>query len=668
MTQLAATSASDMVPRGPEPAILKRLRRAAQRDRLIADITAMPVPNQTVVVTNRLAQTTVRYLTSIDQVTGQRLAEELRSIASSSEYDMLMEDRTYTFFHVIQFLYEYAKHYAAVADRRYFCFGMGRGGGGIEVAPDIEVVSLLALIMSALPSDSDSRNLNLVMEQLGPTILGSVLTPSLFEIQVSAMSDIGLRLSLRYADRRQLEARLRDYGLDGDAGQLFVNTAMHVQGLVQLALDTFVHHASESIRTTGLIQDLTGDESAQIESTCTCNWQIEWGRDVVLQRVGEPQKILQLGDVIFQALHRKDLQYYHERIKTLEMQVQELSQDGRFHELIGRSARMQQLYQLINQLASSDQTVLIRGESGTGKELTARALHESSPRRDLPFVAVNCAAFSETLLESELFGHEKGAFTGAIQTKPGRFERADGGTLFLDEVGDIPLICQIKLLRVIEDQTFERVGGTETIRVDVRIVGATNRNLEELMASGQFREDFYFRLHVLPIEVAPLREHAEDIPELAQHFLEQIARRSKSNVTGLSRGAIEKLVSYPWPGNIRELRNVIERAVAVYARESALSESDISRSLGMHERAAPVTVTLNLRQRRQVEFMNGFPSGSTIEDILQRLIDTRTPGSSRRSLQNDLRKLSDMGYIVWLKDGSSRTYTTTELGRQLSRP
>jgi DNA-binding NtrC family response regulator len=643
------------------------LRRAVQRDRLIADIAAMAPQDQALVLTNRLAQTTVRYLTSIDQITGQRLAEELRSITSPSEYDMLMEDRTYTFFHVVQFLYEYSKHYATVSDRRFFCFGMGRGGGGIEVAPDTEVVSLLALLMSALPSDSDSDNLNLVMEQLGPTILQTVLTPSLFDVEVNTIGNSGLQLTLRYADRRQLEARLGEYGLGGDTGQLFLNTAMHVQGLVQLAFDTFVRNADGSIRTEGLIQDLSADEAGQIERTCTCHWQIEWDRSVVLQRQDEPRQILQLGSEIFQALHRKDLQYYHERIKTLEMQVQELSQDGRFHEIIGRSSRMRQLYQLIDQIASSDQTVLIRGESGTGKELTARALHQSSPRRDLPFVAVNCAAFSESLLESELFGHEKGAFTGAIQTKPGRFERADGGTLFLDEVGDIPLITQVKLLRVIEDQTFERVGGTESIRVDVRIAGATNRNLEELIASGQFREDFFFRLHVLPIELPSLREHAEDIPELAQHFLEQIAKRSQKEVTGLSRGAVERLVSYPWPGNIRELRNVIERAVAVYARESTLSESDISRSLGMHERAALV-VPLNLRQRRQVEFMNGFPSGSTIEDILEHLIYAHVPGSSRRSLQNDLRKLSDMGYVVWLKDGSARTYTTTPLGRQLSQP
>ena len=666
MTQLADTPTTVMRPGGPEPAILKRLRRAVQRDRLIADITAMPPQDQAVVLTNRLAQTTVRYLTSIDQVTGQRLAEELRSLASSSEYDMLMEDRTYTFFHVVQFLYEYAKHYASVSDRRYFCFGMGRGGGEIEVAPDTEVVSLLALIMNALPPDSDSRNLSLVMEELGPTLLGTVVTPTLFDIQVAAEGETGLLLTLRYADRRQLQTRLRDYGLEGDVGQLFLNTAMHVQGLVQLALDTFVHDADDSVWTTGLVQNLVAEESTEIERTCTCQWHIEWAPDLVLRRKHEPEQILQLGDVVFQALQRKDMQYYHERIKTLEMQVQELSQDGRFHEMIGRSARMRQLYQLINQLAPSDQTVLIRGESGTGKELTAWALHESSPRHDLPFVAVNCAAFSETLLESELFGHEKGAFTGAIQTKPGRFERADGGTLFLDEVGDIPLITQVKLLRVIEDQTFERVGGTDTIRVDVRIVGATNRNLEELIASGHFREDFFFRLHVLPIELPPLREHAEDIPELSQHFLEQIARRSGKEVTGLSRGAVERLVAYSWPGNIRELRNVIERAVAIYARDSALSESDISRSLGMHDRAAPA-VALNLRQRREVEFMNGFPAGSTIEDILEHLIDARTPGSSRRSLQNDLRKLADMGYIIWLKDGSARTYTTTELGRQLSR-
>ena len=205
--------------------------------------------------------------------------------------------------------------------------------------------------------------------------------------------------------------------------------------------------------------------------------------------------------------------------------------------------------------------MLLEGESGTGKELFARALHVLSPRADGPFVAINCAAIPETLLETELFGYEKGAFTGAAQRKPGRFELAHRGTLFLDEIGDLPLPLQAKILRALEEKEFERVGGTQSLRVDVRVVAATNRNLKQRVRERQFREDLYFRLSVLPIQIPPLRERGDDVLILARHFVEKFCRDLNKKALMLSPAAVADLMSYPWPGNVRELQNCIERAV-----------------------------------------------------------------------------------------------------------
>ncbi|MFO0929762.1 MAG: sigma-54 dependent transcriptional regulator [Gemmataceae bacterium] len=231
--------------------------------------------------------------------------------------------------------------------------------------------------------------------------------------------------------------------------------------------------------------------------------------------------------------------------------------------LIGSSVEVQQLLGLVRRVAASSSAVLLRGESGTGKELLARALHEGSPRAGRAFVKVHCAALSPGLLESELFGHVKGAFTSAIRDKVGRFEAADGGTLFLDEIGDISLDVQTKLLRVLEEMTFERVGSSEPVHVDVRIVAATHRDLEAMIADGRFREDLYFRLNVLPIRVPPLRERREDIAELAAHFLHLYAGKLTKPVRGIDDDALAALKGYSWPGNVRQLENVIERAVVV---------------------------------------------------------------------------------------------------------
>ena len=232
-----------------------------------------------------------------------------------------------------------------------------------------------------------------------------------------------------------------------------------------------------------------------------------------------------------------------------------------FAELVGGSEKMQKVFRTVEKVAPSDSSVFIAGESGTGKELVARALHNLSRRANGPFIKVNCGALTETLLESELFGHEKGAFTGAIKTKLGRFELADGGTLFLDEIGDVPLSMQVKLLRVLQEQEFERVGGEQTIKVDVRVVSATHKDLEAEVAASRFRQDFYYRLHVVPLDLPPLRERREDIALLVQHFIGKLGPKTNPSVRGISDDALGRLLAYGWPGNVRELENVIEQAL-----------------------------------------------------------------------------------------------------------
>ncbi len=238
--------------------------------------------------------------------------------------------------------------------------------------------------------------------------------------------------------------------------------------------------------------------------------------------------------------------------------------------IIGKSHAMRSLYDLLAQVAPSDTTVLIRGESGTGKEMVAQALHYSSPRADKPFVKVNCAALPEAVIESELFGHEKGAFTGAIATRKGRFELADTGTIFLDEIGDLSPSMQVKLLRVLQEREIERVGGSRTLKIDVRIVAATNRSLEDLLQTGHFREDLYYRLNVFPLHLPPLRERKSDILLLSDYFIEKYNKKNRKNVKRIATSAINLLMSYRWPGNVRELENVIERAVLLASNDVIL--------------------------------------------------------------------------------------------------
>ncbi|MBS0631957.1 MAG: sigma-54-dependent Fis family transcriptional regulator [Verrucomicrobia bacterium] len=266
------------------------------------------------------------------------------------------------------------------------------------------------------------------------------------------------------------------------------------------------------------------------------------------------------------------------KTKTLEVEVKQLherlDEKFNFHEIIGHSAKLQAVIERVKLVAPSRATILIEGESGTGKELVAQAVHQASPRARAPFVAVHCAALSENLLESELFGHERGSFTGANERRIGRFESADRGTLFLDEIGEISQSTQVKLLRFLETKAIERVGGSKPIELDVRLVAATNRNLEQQVREGKFREDLFFRLNVVRITMPPLRERAEDVPLLLAHYLKIFSDENGAPPLTLEPGALRTLQSYPWPGNIRELRNFCENAVVLH-RGGSLSEYDL---------------------------------------------------------------------------------------------
>jgi DNA-binding NtrC family response regulator len=281
--------------------------------------------------------------------------------------------------------------------------------------------------------------------------------------------------------------------------------------------------------------------------------------------------------------------------------------------IIGQSGPIHEVLVKIEQMAPVSTTVLIQGESGTGKELVAKALHDLSPRRGRPFIPVNCAALPETLLESELFGHEKGAFTGAAERRLGRFELAEGGTIFLDEIGEIPASVQVKLLRVLEARSFYRVGGTQPIKVDVRVVAATNRSLRESVALGEFRDDLYYRLSILNIELAPLRQRREDIPILVRRFIREFSKLHDRPFRGITAEALRRLVEAPWPGNVRQLRNLIESMV-VLAPGTEIRASDIPAEVleGAHT-LLPVLASTGTRQ----------PSSQELEFILRSLMDLR---------------------------------------------
>src|SRR5262245_4230048 len=279
--------------------------------------------------------------------------------------------------------------------------------------------------------------------------------------------------------------------------------------------------------------------------------------------------------------------------------------------VVGKSARMQAVFEFLRVIGDSDSNVLITGESGTGKEVTATLVHQNSRRRHRPFVAVSCALFSETLIESELFGHERGAFTGAIKDRPGRFELADTGTIFLDDIDDVPLSMQVKLLRVLQNRTIERLGGTRTVPVNVRVIAGTKRDLKQMVAEGKFREDLYYRLNVLPVALPPLRERREDIPVLMDHFIQRYFRRTGDEVPQISEAVTAAFMRYSWPGNVRELENACERiaqtctcgtvrvgcmSAHILFRAGAQPAPAVAPSPTLPERTAPIALDERLRE------------------------------------------------------------------------
>jgi Nif-specific regulatory protein len=299
----------------------------------------------------------------------------------------------------------------------------------------------------------------------------------------------------------------------------------------------------------------------------------------IYRYVTKPWDAKELRGILTHAIERYQLVRENRRLsEQLQQYAGILSSDAHsafnFGAIVGDSPPLREVLARVEQVAQTSSTVLLRGETGTGKEMVARAIHINSARESRPFVRVNCAALAPGVLESELFGHEKGAFTGAVARRLGRFELADGGTLFLDEVGDLPLDVQVKLLRVLQEREFERVGGADTVKVDVRVVSATHRDLEQQIAAGEFREDLYYRLNVFPIQLPPLRDRPGDIPGLCDHFIQKYAQSIGKGVRGVDPGALASLASYTWPGNVRELENVIERAM-ILARGTELTAGDL---------------------------------------------------------------------------------------------
>jgi two-component system response regulator AtoC len=299
----------------------------------------------------------------------------------------------------------------------------------------------------------------------------------------------------------------------------------------------------------------------------------------VYRYITKPWDAKEVRGVLQYAIERFDLQRENKKLAAQLAEYtgylnQQLHGEFDFGNIIGESAALREVLSKVEQVAPTSSTVLLRGETGTGKELVAHAIHINSPRESKPFVRVNCAALAPGVLESELFGHEKGSFTGAMERRRGRFELADGGTLFLDEVGDLPMEVQIKLLRTLQERELERVGGNETIKVDVRVVSATNRNLEKMIEENEFREDLYYRLNVFPINLPPLRDRLEDLPVLVSHFISKFARQMGIAPAGTAPDAMTKLREYNWPGNVRELENIVERAM-ILARGAPLAATHL---------------------------------------------------------------------------------------------
>ncbi len=360
------------------------------------------------------------------------------------------------------------------------------------------------------------------------------------------------------------------------------------------------------------------------------------GADDFITKPFEPDR---LRFLVRRVLERRGL------IDELQQLRKQMSEDYGFHNIVSKSPKMRKVFDLIEQVGPLGSTVLLRGETGTGKELVAQAIHAADTRRQGPFVALNCAAVPDGLLESDLFGHEKGAFTGADRRKRGRFELADGGTLFLDEVGDVSPAMQAKLLRVLQSGTFERVGGTETLKVDVRIVAASNKSLEDEVKAGRFRSDLFYRLNVIRIELPPLRERAEDIPLLAMHFLDKLTPMSNPPVTEIDSEAMQALLGHAWPGNIRELENAIKAAVAL-ADGAVIHRDVLPATVAPRPRRGPASHSL-IDIERPLPDLTGDLIGQVERDYFARLLAkyrgnvarcAKHSGLSRRSVTQKLQK------------------------------
>jgi DNA-binding NtrC family response regulator len=344
-------------------------------------------------------------------------------------------------------------------------------------------------------------------------------------------------------------------------------------------------------------------------------------------------------DYLVKPFDPEELSVLVQRIVSQQALVQEneslrraLKLEYGFHDMVSKSAGMQRVFELARVAARSASTILILGESGSGKEVLARAIHVESPRAGGPFVAISCAALTETLLESELFGHEKGSFTGAVSRRKGKFEVAQGGTLFLDEVGDVSPKLQLDLLRVLEERRFQRVGGTETIEADVRVIAATNRDLGKAVADGCFREDLFYRLNVIPVTLPPLRERREDIPLLVQHFLERLSNELQRRLDGVSPQGMAALMAHAWPGNVRELRNVLERG-AVVAKSSIVQLADLALPAPDAARADPQGEPLSLEalEKRHVAEVLAWTGGNVTHAA-------RVLGIDRMTLYNKMKR------------------------------
>jgi DNA-binding NtrC family response regulator len=346
----------------------------------------------------------------------------------------------------------------------------------------------------------------------------------------------------------------------------------------------------------------------------------------------KPFSLEHLTGVVNKALEIRLLRDENRRLK------EELGHKYQWDNIIGRSTAMQEIFATIMRVAPTRATVLLAGESGVGKDLIARAIHFHSPRKDRPFVKINCTALPENLMESELFGYEKGAFTGATVSKPGKFEQADTGTVMLDEIGDVPANIQVKLLRVLQEREFERLGSNKTLHIDVRVIAATNRDLRAALEDGTFREDLYYRLNVVPLEIPPLRERKEDIPYLAKHFVSKLGPETGSAVKGITDAAIDKLMNYSWPGNVRELENVIERSMVM--------------ALGDKLDAGDIRLDMNLRARSSTAEM-GLPEGMSLDAYEQELI--------RNALKQAEGNKSQAARILGLTRNALR-YRLTQMG------